>query len=45
MASTQKTTQRVPSLDPRFTPLVQLLAEVRLRVIREAASQQKAKRS
>jgi hypothetical protein len=44
MASTQKTTQKVPSLDPRFTSLVQLLAEVRLRIIREAAAQQQGKR-
>lgn len=45
MASTQKTAQTVPALDPRFMPLVQLLAEVRLRIIREAAVQQSAKRS
>ncbi len=39
--------QQKPSssvLDPRFAALVQLLAEVRLRLLREAASQQQAKR-
>jgi hypothetical protein len=43
MASTQKTEHKAPSLDPRFGALVRLLAEVRIRIIREAGAQQRAK--
>jgi len=45
MSSQRKSLRISPSLDPRFTALVQLLAEVRLRIAREAASQPQGKRS
>jgi hypothetical protein len=44
-AEQQKTTENAPSLDPAFRPLIQLLAEVRMRIIREAVDRRQADQS